>query len=54
MKAKRTDREEFERFVSVTDALLSVPHAKVQKLVEKHRRKAAKNPSKPGPKPKAK
>ena len=47
---KRTSKE-YDRFASLTDRLLSVPHAEVQKRIEQHREQAAKNPNKRGPKP---
>ena len=48
---KRTSKE-YDRFAKLTDRLLSVPHAEVQKRIEQHREQAAKNPHKRGPKPK--
>jgi hypothetical protein len=48
---KRTSRE-YDRFVSLTDRLLAVPHSEIQKRVTRHRESAAKNPRKRGPKPK--
>ncbi len=49
-----SDTEEFKRFTTLTDALLSVPHVEIQKAVEKHKKEAAKNPHKRGPKPRSK
>jgi hypothetical protein len=46
--------EAFTRFQNAMKALLSVPHAEIQKRVEAHRKEAAKNPNRPGPKPKPK
>ena len=46
--------EAFERFRNAVKAMLSVPHSVIQKRVEQHRREAAKNPNRPGPKPKSK
>jgi hypothetical protein len=48
---KRTSKE-YARFTALTDRLLSVPRAEVQKRIEQHREQAAKNPYKRGPKPK--
>jgi hypothetical protein len=44
--------KEYREFVKLTDRLLAVPHAELQKRVERHRDEAAKNPRKRGPKPK--
>lgn len=43
---------EYDRFTNLVDQVLSVPHAVIQKRVEEHRRVAARNPHRPGPKPK--
>lgn len=43
--------EEYNRFTALVDRVLAVPHSVIQKRVEEHRRQAALNPSKPGPKP---
>ena len=45
---------EFNTFTTLVDRLLSVPHSEIQKRVEEHRKKALKNPNRPGPKPKRK
>jgi len=45
--------EAFERFKNAMKAVVAVPHSEIQKRIEEHRRQAAKNPNKPGPKPKA-
>jgi hypothetical protein len=45
---------EFENFTKLVDQVLSVPHAVIQKRVEAHRERAQQNPSKRGPKRKAK
>lgn len=42
--------EAFTRFKNTMKAVLSVPHEEIQKRVEAHRAKAAKNPNRPGPK----
>jgi hypothetical protein len=43
---------EYEAFAALTDKLLAVPRAEIQKRIEQHREQAAKNPRKRGPKPK--
>jgi len=43
----------FRKFSKLTDRLLAVPRAEVQKRIERHREQAANNPRKRGPKPKA-
>ncbi len=48
---KRTSKE-YDRFARLTDRLLSVPRAEVQKRIEQHREQSAANPRKRGPKPK--
>jgi hypothetical protein len=48
----KTKSKEFDNFTKLTDALLSVPHDQIQKQIEQHRKQAAKNPHKPGPRPK--
>lgn len=45
---------EYERFTTLLDGVLAVPHSAIQERIEKHREKVKKNPNKPGPKPKAK
>lgn len=45
---------EFDAFTALVERVLSVPHSEIQKRVEAHRKKAAKNPNRPGPKPKHK
>jgi hypothetical protein len=44
--------KEYAAFVKLTDKLLSVPRAEVQKRIEAYKEKAALNPRKRGPKPK--
>jgi len=36
------------------DRVLAVPHSVIKQRVEEHRQQAAKNPNRPGPKPKRK
>jgi hypothetical protein len=45
--------EAFRRFTEATRAVLAVPHSEIKKRIEAYREKAAKNPNKRGPKPKA-
>lgn len=45
---------EYEAFTNLVDRVLSVPHSEIQKRVEAHRKAAAKNPNRRGPKPKRK
>lgn len=45
---------EYDTFTNLVDRVLSVPHAEIQKRVEAHRKEAAKNPHKRGPKSKRK
>jgi hypothetical protein len=45
--------EAFRRFRDATKAVLAVPHSEIQKRIEEHRARAAKNPNRRGPKPKA-
>ena len=46
--------KEFDTFTELVDRVLSVPHSEIQKRVEEHRKAAAKNPHRRGPKPKRK
>jgi hypothetical protein len=45
-----TPNPEFAAFENLLGRLLAVPHSEIQKRVEQHRKQAAKNPRKPGPK----
>ena len=45
--------KEFQAFTSLVDRLLTVPKAEVDRRVEEHRKQAAQNPRKRGPKKKA-
>ena len=47
---KRTSKE-FGRFAALTDRLLMVPRADVERRIAQHREEAAKNPRKRGSKP---
>ena len=42
----------WERFQKAMATIVAVPHAVIQKREEEHRKQAAKNPHKRGPKPK--
>jgi hypothetical protein len=46
--------EAFKRFQNAMKTVLAVPHAEIQRRIEEHRRQAAKNPNRRGPKKKAK
>jgi len=48
---KRTSKE-FGAFNKLTERLLSVPRAELQKRLDAYKEKAAQNPRKRGPKPK--
>jgi hypothetical protein len=45
--------EAWTRFKSGMGQVLAVPHAEVQRRIEEHRKEAARNPNKRGPKRKA-
>ena len=45
---------EYERFTALVDRVLAVPHSVIKERIEEHRRQAALNPNRPGPKPKVK
>jgi len=45
---------EYEAFTALVDRVLAVPHSVIKQRVEEHRKQAALNPNRPGPKPKAK
>ena len=45
--------EAFRRFRDATKAVLSVPHSEIKKRMDAHRKQAAKNPNRRGPKRKA-
>jgi hypothetical protein len=42
--------EAFHRFREATKAVLAVPHSEIKKRIEEHRKQAAKNPNRRGPK----
>ena len=43
---------DYDRFTELVDRVLAVPHSVIKQRVEEHRKQAAKNPNRPGPKPK--
>jgi hypothetical protein len=45
--------EAFTRFENAMESVLSVPHSEIKRRIEEHRKRAALNPNKRGPKPKA-
>lgn len=45
---------EFEAFTDLVDRVLAVPSSVIKERVAQHRSEAAKNPKRPGPKPKQK
>jgi hypothetical protein len=45
---------EFKAFTKLVDQVVAVPHAVIKERVEEHRKRAAKNPNKRGPKRKVK
>lgn len=45
---------EYEAFTALVDQVLSVPHSVIKERVEQHRKQAALNPNRRGPKPKQK
>jgi hypothetical protein len=55
MKAKPEyveGKEAWARFEGAMKKVLAVPHSEIQRRIEEHRKEAAKNPNKRGPKPK--
>jgi hypothetical protein len=44
--------EAFKRFDDLMSAVVKVPHAVIQRQIEDHRKKAAQNPNRRGPKSK--
>jgi hypothetical protein len=51
---KSRPSKEYAAFTKLTDRLLAVPRAELQKRIDEHREKAAQNPKRRGPKPKIK
>ena len=47
-------QEAWARFTSAMKKALAVPHAVIQQRIEEHRKEAARNPRRRGPKPKIK
>lgn len=50
MPAKKQPAEEFQRFTTVVDTLLSVPKEELRRREEEYRKRADANPRKRGPK----
>lgn len=46
--------EAFTRFETAMKRVLSVPHSEIKRRIEEHRKEAALNPNRRGPKPKRK
>jgi hypothetical protein len=46
--------EAWKRFEGMMKSVLAVPHSEIQKRIEEHRREAAVNPNRRGPKRKSK
>jgi len=46
--------EAFRRFENTMKKVIAVPHAEIQRKIEEHRREAALNPNRRGPKPRRK
>jgi hypothetical protein len=44
--------EAWTRFQTAMKKVIAVPHTEIQKRIEEQREQAAKNPNRPGPKPK--
>jgi len=44
--------EAWSRFQGAMKKVLAVPHAEIQRRIEEHRKEAARNPNRRGPKPK--
>jgi hypothetical protein len=42
---------EYERFTRLVDRVLAVPHSLIKERAEEHRKQAAQNPNRRGPKP---
>lgn len=42
--------DEYDRFAALVDRVLAVPHSVIKERVEEHRRQAAGNLNRPGPK----
>lgn len=47
-----TGNLEYDRFTNLVDQVLSVPHSVVKQRIEEHRKAAARNPHRRGPKSK--
>jgi len=47
-------RDAFTRFREATAAIVAVPHSEIKRKIEQHRKAAARNPHRRGPKSKVK
>jgi len=45
---------QYERFTDLVDRVLAVPHSVIKRRVQEHRKQAAQNPNRRGPKAKTK
>lgn len=54
MKSDPNTSPEYDKFKSLLDRVMSVPHEEILRREAEYKRQADLNPSKPGPKPKAK
>jgi len=45
---------EYDKFTSLVNRVLAVPHSVVKQRVEEERKRSAEKPNRPGPKPKRK
>jgi hypothetical protein len=52
MKAMKYEPSEYDKFTSLVDRVIAVPHSVIKQRVEEARRQSALNPNRPGPKPK--
>jgi hypothetical protein len=54
VKTEPETSSEYDRFTALVDRVLAVPRSVIKRRVEEHRKQAAQNPNRPGPKPKRK
>ena len=52
MESEPHTSPEYDRFTEFMDKLVRVPHSTIKRGITVHRKKAAQNPNRPGPKPK--
>jgi hypothetical protein len=53
MKLEPRTSEEYDRFTSLVDRVLSVPHSEIKRRMEEYKKESEQNPNRRGPKPKA-